>query len=76
MHKGNINMELLDLLTSEQAWHYLIFPTSISDSHILLFATEKSNSNEISNELQLVLGKNIEFEIIKHEELLYLLQNY
>lgn len=76
MHKENINIELLNLISSEQAWHYLIFPKHISNNCITLFASKKSNSNGIRNELQLVLGKSIEFEIIEHEELLFLLQNY
>ena len=65
------------MLTSEQAWHYLIIPKTLSDNAVEFYISDKANVSEAGSELQLILSKDVSFETIEHEDLIYHLQtNY
>ncbi|MFI5219072.1 MAG: GspE/PulE family protein [Bacteroidia bacterium] len=62
-----LNVDLQQVLTTEQAWHYRIVPKSVERNKIELYADTKHFSNDIMNELEILLGKNIEVEKVSHD---------
>lgn len=54
----NINTRLIQLISSEQAYHYNIIPVASKDDGIIFKSHNPSNS--LKKELQVVLGKNVE----------------
>ena len=53
----------LQLLTSEQAWHYRIIPKSRTENILAFYGDEEHLSeNNISDELELLFGKTIHIE--------------
>ena len=58
----SLNIDLQQVLTTEQAWHYLIVPKAVHGDSIELYVDKSHVSNEIRNELEVLLGKNILFE--------------
>ncbi|AUP79678.1 GspE/PulE family protein [Flavivirga eckloniae] len=61
MKKTDFNIEtaLVQLISSEQAYHYMIVPTEAQNGHIV-FKTD-TPSDALKQELQVVLGKQIKF---------------
>ncbi len=54
----NIETSLLQLISSEQAYHYNIVPVEVQNGHIIFRAA--SPSDNLKQELQVVLGKQIQ----------------
>ena len=54
-----IPVELQQILTSEQAWHYRIIPKENSDDTMYFYMDETLNADNIKEELEIVFGKNI-----------------
>ena len=70
-----IAKNLLELLSSAQAWCYQVVPHSLSSGILTFFAKERDENN--LEELQLFFDEKIEFEIIAPDKLKQLLiQNY
>jgi type IV pilus assembly protein PilB len=57
----DIPTEILQLITSEQAYAYRIIPVE-KNTNQLTFKTASENSNDLSQELSIVLGKQIVLE--------------
>lgn len=55
----NIPAELINCLTPEQAWNYMIIPARINCSSAEFFCHENSGSDEIIDELELIMGKKV-----------------
>ena len=49
-------------LSKEQAWHYRILPKMVSPSALLLLCEEEVDPDQLSEELEIVLGKAISLE--------------
>ena len=59
-----IPAELLQLITTEQAWHYSVVPKSVSNGRVELFADETKFNRQMAEELELLLNKRISIEKI------------
>lgn len=57
-----LNTELQNVVSKEQAWHYRIVPKENSGAHISLFTDEELNGE--ADELEAIFGKKVDFEII------------
>jgi type IV pilus assembly protein PilB len=75
--------ELLHEIDNETAWRYRIFPFDILGSALCLYigenAGESNNSNKIqtlNDELEIILGRNVNLEIISEGRLSKLLNQY
>ncbi len=62
----SLTVDLQQLLTTEQAWHYRVIPKSSKKENIELFAGDDFN-NEIKDELEILLGKDVKVETISNE---------
>jgi len=72
----HIESHLLQLISSEQAFHYNIVPRKKETNHLILF-TPLSTSNTIISELEIILGYTISLEKIDKDEFVkYLNSNY
>lgn len=71
----NIASSLLQLISSEQAYHYHIVPVEVIDGSLIL--KSDNTSSTLKQELQVVLGKHIELLPETTENILqYLATNY
>jgi type IV pilus assembly protein PilB len=72
----NIATELVQLISSEQAYQYRIIPESINADQ-LVFKTDEVSTKELGQELSIVLGKEIQLEKESTENIQkYLQANY
>ncbi len=60
-----IATELKDIITKELAWHYKILPFKQEIDKVIFYAGSSTNSSKIKEELEVILGKNIAFDIIE-----------
>lgn len=58
----HIPVELLQELTAEQAWHYLVVPKTLTGNRIELYADEAKISAGTLDELEMLLGKEVILE--------------
>lgn len=65
----NINTELLQQISSEQAWHYNIIPRSINGSSISFYCGSSVDKETLSSELNVLFGKDITLEQVPDEML-------
>ena len=65
----NISTELLQLLTPEQAWHYLIVPRDASGSEITFYVDNQQPLEALTDELEILLDKDIKLEPLPPEEI-------
>src|SRR4026207_2115901 len=63
----SLNVDLQQVLTTEQAWHYFVVPKAVHNGTIELYADKNKVTNEIKHELEVLLGKNIILEIAETE---------
>lgn len=56
-----VPVELLNILSAEQAWHYKIVPRKVNCTTAEFFSVEEAASDDIREELELLLGKEIVF---------------
>lgn len=60
METFNLSTELKQIITTDQAWHYLIIPANEQYSVLSFWYSEdKTDKNELQNELLVLLGKEI-----------------
>lgn len=57
-----LSTELQQLLTAEQAWHYRILPHSSNNGSITFWVDEGRSLNGLTDELEILLGKQIVLE--------------
>jgi len=72
----SISVELLQLITAEQAWHYYVVPFKAENNILTFLTTEAINQNEIESELEILYGKNIQFKIVQEDEFQKLIGKY
>lgn len=70
-----LQTELQQLISAEQAWHYWIIPCSITSSQIE-FYTNKDYNKEFVDELEVIFGKKIAFKKISTEVMQKTLSKY
>lgn len=63
----HLNTDLQQVLTTEQAWHYRIIPKAATKNKVELYADSESFSSGIKDELEMLLGKNVEIEQIARD---------
>src|SRR6185503_8917999 len=63
----SLTVDLQQVLTTEQAWHYFVVPKAVNHNSIELYADKSKVSNEIKNELEVLLGKNILPDTVEQE---------
>jgi type IV pilus assembly protein PilB len=66
----------LHLLTSDQAWHYRVLPKGLSGNSLTLYAEALPGSDGLKNELEVVLGKDIELVLLPEADISKLLNTY
>ncbi|MFA6924761.1 MAG: GspE/PulE family protein [Bacteroidales bacterium] len=54
-----LEAEMQQVITPEQAWHYKIIPSLIKDNTFELFIDEDEKNNGLKDELEILFGKNI-----------------
>ncbi|OFX68953.1 MAG: general secretion pathway protein GspE [Bacteroidetes bacterium GWE2_29_8] len=54
-----IGTELLQIISSEQAWHYLILPYNADSDRLYLYCNNKNDYSKYSEEIELLIGKEI-----------------
>ncbi|MBI2269777.1 MAG: type II/IV secretion system protein [Bacteroidetes bacterium] len=60
----SLTIELKQVLTTGQAWHYNIIPKSVEGNTIVFYADEELYSASSKDELEILLEKNIQIEKI------------
>lgn len=72
-----LNNELKNTLTIDQAWHYGIVPFKNENNTLHVFVSEKKNTPDLQSELEIILGKKINLKSETSEDLeQMLLRNY
>ncbi|UII81916.1 GspE/PulE family protein [Flagellimonas sp. CMM7] len=61
MDNIEIAVELRQIINADLAYHYRVVPKQDSDNTLVLFIEEENASDAVSEELELYLGKKIEF---------------
>ena len=66
MTPGSIdfNTEIANAISKEQAWHYRILPKSVDGSQLTVWCDDEAPANELQDELEILLGKNVAVERI------------
>jgi len=75
-HIINHSTELLQSITSEQAWHYMIFPKNCQRDVIEFYSCNGSNMDTKKEELEILFGKNIVLHKISEDILKHNLSKY
>lgn len=70
-----INPELQQLISSDQAWYYKIIPKESNTKSITLY-TSKTNTSSIVDEVELIFGKQAFFEGVDDDIILKALSKY
>jgi general secretion pathway protein E/type IV pilus assembly protein PilB len=71
----DIETSILQLLTTEQAWHYEVIPYQFENGKLFGVTNNKNVANKVL-ELELLLGKTIELEVLDTTILLEYLGKY
>ncbi len=72
-----VDTRIKDILTKELAWHYKIVPLKNENNKIVFNVGENANLNHLKEELEVILGVDIDFEIVTENEIHKLLNiNY
>ncbi|MEN0005208.1 MAG: GspE/PulE family protein [Bacteroidota bacterium] len=71
-----IPVHILQVLTTQQAWHYGVVPYAEDQGKVQLYADLSRSLEGIAEELELLLGKEIELEKVEKEQLQALLGRY
>ena len=68
------SVELLQKLSPEQAWHYMIIPKAIQGKEMTFYSVDSSDN--LKEELEMVLGFSVVLELITNEDLKKLLSRH
>ncbi len=66
-HEIQLSTEILQLLTTEQAWQYRIIPLANAAGFITFYTSSENDTSLIQDELELIFGKEIRFEEVENE---------
>lgn len=55
----NITTDLLQMITTEQAWHYMVVPKAAENGHMEFYTSEDHWEEWMGEELEMVLGKTV-----------------
>ncbi|MCK4664209.1 MAG: type II/IV secretion system protein [Bacteroidales bacterium] len=58
----SLSTNVQQLITSEQAWHYLIIPKSKKNNYLEFYIDEMQAVNEIQEELEMIFGTAVKLE--------------
>ncbi len=64
------------LLTKEQAWHYRVLPKGAGQGAITLYCEEGKNSDELSAELEILLGSGVTLDPVSAHDVARLLSKH
>ena len=56
---AQIDARLLKQVSRHQAWHYKIIPKEVNPDTLVLYCDEKSDTQSLNHELEIILGKTI-----------------
>ncbi len=59
METLHLNPEIKNFITIEQAWYYQIIPLQIENNRITFLCTTDANKTQLSDELEIILGKPV-----------------
>lgn len=80
LNKDNFNFaiesDILQIVNTEQAWHYKIVPFKLGLNNIDFYISDRNNLTALKKELNIVFNKYIEFTIISEDNLAKLLSLY
>lgn len=62
MIKASISTEVLQRITTQQAWHYMVLPFEQSNNILSVYISDNKIQEEVSEELEMLLGCAINFE--------------
>jgi general secretion pathway protein E/type IV pilus assembly protein PilB len=62
-----LNTEIQQLITSEQAWHYTIVPKKLSGNKLFLYVSDDQDIVQVQNELEVLLSKEITLEPVESD---------
>ncbi|PXY01818.1 type II/IV secretion system protein [Marinifilum breve] len=71
-----IPTELVQSITSEQAWHYQIVPANSNKGKKIFYSSKREDQSELQDELEILYGCNIQFTEVSEEELKNALVRY
>ena len=71
-----IDVAILQQISTEQAWHYLVLPFESINTSLSLYTATSRLSEELSEELELLLGKDISLKGIEDTLLQQWLSKY
>jgi general secretion pathway protein E/type IV pilus assembly protein PilB len=57
-----LTLDLQQVITSEQAWHYGVVPKLLEKDRLELYFNSSRNKNEVIDELEILFGRNILLE--------------
>ncbi|MCH8903111.1 MAG: type II/IV secretion system protein [Bacteroidetes bacterium] len=58
-----VELKLLQILTTNQAWHYCIIPKSANNGNLSFYIDKSKYRLDLVNELELLFGKTIDLEL-------------
>ena len=59
-----LSIDLQQVITTEQAWHYNVVPKAVQGNRVELYVDEQKFNKGLSNELEILFGKEIVLEKI------------
>jgi len=71
-----LSTELQQLILGDQAWHYQIVPKSQSEESIEFFIASRPDKENLKNELQIILGKEVALIEVEESEVAKALNKY
>ena len=72
----SLSTELQQLILGDQAWHYQIVPKEQNETKIDFFIAPREDKENLRNELQIVLGKEIALVEVDEAEIAKALNKY
>lgn len=75
-HISNIPADLLQVITSTQAWHYQIIPKHVDDQQLEFYASDIEWNENQNTELEILFDKTIKVELIPHSSINELLSRH
>ncbi len=76
MDSINLNTELQQCITSDQAWYYSIVPKRLTHTHLYLYIADDKDAHEVKHELELIYPKQIELESLPAEVVRHSIAKY
>lgn len=73
---SHIPPDVKNQLSVDQAWYYQIIPVKNDTNSLHVLIEKKRKTNELKQELEIILGKNVELEETEEETISKLLQSH